>query len=45
MRMVSYEDFRHRWHMSDITVLGLKLFLFYVCGVDWENPDAVVKVL
>ena len=45
VRMVSYEDFRHRHHMSDMTVLGLKLFLFYVCGVDWEKPDAVVKIL
>ena len=42
-KMVSYEDFKKQPGMSEITALGLKLYLFYACGVDWENPDNIVK--
>lgn len=42
-KMVSYEDFKKQRGMSEITALGLKLYLFYECGVDWEHPNNVVK--
>lgn len=43
-RMISYEDFKKQPGISEITALGLKLFLFYDCGVDWEHTENVVKV-
>ena len=42
-KMISYEDFRKQPGISEITALGLKLYLFYVCGVDWEHPGNMVK--
>lgn len=42
-KMISYEDFKRQPGMSEITALGLKLYLFYVCGVDWDHPDNIVK--
>ena len=42
-KRISYEDFKKQSGMSEITALGLKLYLFYACGVDWENPDNIVK--
>ena len=40
-KMVSYEDFKKKPGVSEITALGLKLYLFYVCGVDWEHNNVV----
>ena len=40
-KMVSYEDFKKQPGVSEITALGLKLYLFYVCGVDWEHNNVV----
>ena len=39
VKMISYEDFKSKKGMSEITALGLKLFLMYSCGVDWKNPQ------
>ena len=40
---ISYNDFRNRKTIGELSALGMKLFLFYECGVDWGNPDARVK--
>lgn len=40
VKMISYEDFKAIKGMSEITALGLKLYLMYNCGVDWKNPQA-----
>lgn len=35
--LISYEDFKKRKGISEISALGLKLFLLYQCGVEWTN--------
>ena len=39
VKKISYEDFKAIKGMSEITALGLKLYLMYNCGVDWKNPQ------
>lgn len=39
--MISYEDFKKRRGVSEIAALGLKLYLFYACGVDWEHHRTI----
>lgn len=38
-KLISYNDFKKRPGMSEISALGLKLYLLYQCGVDWLEPD------
>ena len=35
VKMISYEEFRKKNTIGEITALGLRLFLLYQCGVDW----------
>lgn len=37
--LITYNDFKRRRGVSEITALGLRLYLLYQCGVDWLNPD------
>ena len=43
--LISYEDFKKRRGISEITALGLRLYLLYQCGVDWLKPHMGVKGL
>lgn len=44
VKKVSYADFKKLSGISEISALGLKLYLLYECGADWEHPDRVVTV-
>lgn len=37
--LITYDDFKRRRGVSEITALGLRLYLLYKCGVDWLNTD------
>lgn len=41
-KMITREEFRKKYRIGETSVLGLKLYLFYCCGVDWDNPDKKV---
>ena len=41
--LISYEDFKKRPGISEITALGLRLYLLYQCGVDWVKPHVTIK--
>ena len=43
VKRISYEDFKRLPSMSEITVLGFRLWLKYQCGVDWLNPNVKIK--
>lgn len=43
-RLISYEDFRKQRGVGETTALALKLYIFYNCGVDWNNPRDQVKI-
>lgn len=41
-KMITREEFRKKYRIGETSVLGLKLYLFYCCGVDWDRPDKKV---
>ena len=41
-KMVSYEEFRKLKGIGEVSALGLRLFLLYSCGVDWQHPERKV---
>ena len=43
VNLISYEDFKKRRGISEITALGLRLYLLYQCGVDWVKPHVTIK--
>lgn len=45
VKLISYEDFKKRKEIGEITALGLKLYLKYQCGADWERPFARVVAM
>lgn len=42
VKKVSYDDFKKQRGITEISALGLKMFLLFDCGVDWENPNSIV---
>lgn len=42
VKLISYEDFKSIPGISEITALGLRLYLLYQCGVDWLEADKKV---
>lgn len=45
VKLISYEDFKKLRGISEISALGLRLYLLYQCGVDWLNPKAKITGL
>lgn len=43
VKLISYEDFKKRRGISEVTALGLRLYLLYQCGVDWLSPDKQIN--
>ena len=41
-KMITREEFRKRYRIGEVSALGLKLYLLFCCGVDWDNPDKKV---
>ena len=41
-KMITREEFRTKYRIGETSALGLKLYLFYCCGVDWDKPDKKV---
>ena len=44
-RMVSYDEFRNKRGIGEVSALGLRMLLLYKFGVDWLKPDTVGNVL
>ena len=43
VKLISYEHFKMQPQISDTIALGLKLFLLYHCGIDWEHLDSKIR--